>query len=474
MTQEPQLSLDNGDQPYPLRLIAYRTKGIGMALVPAKADRPWMTAGKTTFANRCLPMRIANQHGWFVLNPSSITITWNGGVGQRDLKVESSDGRPIAAMSHFGHGVLTWWLPYLFRTPAGYNMHVRGPVNFCKDGIIALDAIVETDWAVASFPMSWRVTRIGMPIRFEEGEPICMISPIPRSMLERCEPVVKSLDDAPSLQAKFQTWSASRKKHNNSLRDPAAPRTWEKHYFLGTHPGTSEHFTEHQIRLRVKPFSDPTATPDENLQSTPETGCTSTLSKRQASTTCPFHSLDQNSRSNICFRVIRSFLPNSSEIEHFLRSTRLQRRDSKIDLWRVDEDTAQTGILSANVHDAFPPDLCDLIHSRLAIWSSENQLGKLESCQLSLVMRSSGRNNVLLNDNSTYFILPLAIHRDWPLGINFWVHRKKANVFGRRKRIARIHANDFLAIPGGERISFRPVHFRKGGYAIVLEGTYIP
>jgi hypothetical protein len=38
-----------------------------------------------------------------------------------------------SAISHFGSGILTWNVPYLFRTPPGYNLLVRGPANWPKD-----------------------------------------------------------------------------------------------------------------------------------------------------------------------------------------------------------------------------------------------------------------------------------------------------------------------------------------------------
>ncbi|HMZ02762.1 MAG TPA: DUF6065 family protein, partial [Burkholderiaceae bacterium] len=57
--------------------------------------------------------------------------------------------------SHFGSGILTFSLPYLFRTSPGYGMLVRGPTNCAKDGAAPLDGIVETDWAPYSFTMNW-------------------------------------------------------------------------------------------------------------------------------------------------------------------------------------------------------------------------------------------------------------------------------------------------------------------------------
>ena len=61
--------------------------------------------------------------------------------------------------SNFGYGIVTWYLPYLFRTSPGYNLWVRGPVNSPKDGIVPLEGLVETDWAEATFTVNWKITR---------------------------------------------------------------------------------------------------------------------------------------------------------------------------------------------------------------------------------------------------------------------------------------------------------------------------
>jgi Family of unknown function (DUF6065) len=43
----------------------------------------------------------------------------------------------------------------VFRTPPGCNLYVRGPANSPKDGIAALEGIIETDWSEATFTMNW-------------------------------------------------------------------------------------------------------------------------------------------------------------------------------------------------------------------------------------------------------------------------------------------------------------------------------
>ncbi len=85
---------------------------------------------------------------------------------------------PVAAM--FGYGIVTWMIPYPFRTDPGWNLLVRGPANHPEDGVSPLEGLVETEdrtvprtmfWSTASFTMSWELTRPGAPVRFEAGEP---------------------------------------------------------------------------------------------------------------------------------------------------------------------------------------------------------------------------------------------------------------------------------------------------------------
>jgi hypothetical protein len=145
-----------------------------------------MNATDEHFANRCLPMLIANQAGWFVLNPRALRVTWTGGNSRDSLRIESvGGGLPPPAVSHFGHGILTWNLPYLFRTPPGYSLLVRGPANWPKDGIYPLEGIV-AGWSEATFTMNWKVTRPDHSITFEEDEPICMVVPFRVGELEAC------------------------------------------------------------------------------------------------------------------------------------------------------------------------------------------------------------------------------------------------------------------------------------------------
>jgi hypothetical protein len=244
----------------PNELIAYRvTNWPNMPLVAAGRERQWMDDSQRRFAYRCLPLLIANQAGWWVLNSHPIRVVWTGGWDPTCVKIQSLDNSAtVPASGHFGEGVLTFNMPYLFRTAPGYNLHVRGPANLPKDGIQALEGIVETDWTMATFTMNWKFTRTHTPIVFEKGEPICMLTPVQRGMLESLEPKVRDLRENPDLEQGFQTWSKARTGFIQASRLPHTPEFkegWQKHYFRGVHleGGVAP---EHQSKLELKPFDD--------------------------------------------------------------------------------------------------------------------------------------------------------------------------------------------------------------------------
>jgi hypothetical protein len=226
-----------------------------------------MDRTRERFAYRCLPLLIANQNGWFILNVHKIRCIWDGGTNESALRIACDAGPkdvPCPAASHFGHGVLTWNLNYLFRTSPGYNLWARGPANMFKPGIAPLEGIVETDWAVATFTMNWKMLAVNMEVEFLPGEPICMIVPVRRGDVERFTPKLRDLDTEADLKAKYEQWSASRSKFIQDLRTPqsqASEDKWQKDYFQGHVAGTNLKAPEHQVKLDVKEFQLPPPPP---------------------------------------------------------------------------------------------------------------------------------------------------------------------------------------------------------------------
>lgn len=241
-----------------LSIIAYQIyERVTVGIEPAPIDRAWMDSADQRHPYRCLPLNIANQNGWILTCPTEFEVFWYGGPAIADLEIRFLGPSDPAISSHFGSGVLTFSVPYLFRTPPGINLWVKGPSNWPKDGIQPLEGIVETDWSTSTFTMNWKITRSFEWIRFSRGEPFAMLVPVPRGLVDNLVPSLELLSSHPELQQRYAEWDASRRGFLSGLkeRDPAAiQQGWQKDYFQGKLPEGST-FAGHQTRLSVKPFS---------------------------------------------------------------------------------------------------------------------------------------------------------------------------------------------------------------------------
>lgn len=252
-----------GSQP---DLVAFHpTERPAVGLVPASRWRDWMGDWLKRSAQRCLPLLMASESGWVLENPRTFTAVWDGTDSIDGIRVEYPRGKPAhgVAGSTFGSGVLTFNVPYVFRTPPGVNMLARGPSNWPKDGIAPLEGLVETDWSVASFTMNWKITRADHPVTFEEGEPYCMVVPQPRGLLESFTPALRPMREDSELLEGFRTWSQARqelktKKFLSIYADDFKDyRTaWQKEYFRGQYPNGGP-APEHQTKLRLGRFDVP-------------------------------------------------------------------------------------------------------------------------------------------------------------------------------------------------------------------------
>lgn len=243
-----------------MKLTCYLFPGWEPRIRPASAKREWMDEAPEAFPYRCLPLNIANSHGWEILSPCGFEVVWNGGLDADDVTVRVDPGTrpedmPVAL---FGQGTFTFHVQGLFRTPPGWNLHVSGSPNSVKDGAVPLSGLIETDWAPYSFTMNWKLTRPNRPVRFEENEPFAQIFPIQRKIIEQVDPSFAPVDDDPLLKEQFQAWSRSRDAFHERMRTnpPANPsEKWQKFYYRGQNPDGKCPISDHQSKLRVRDFA---------------------------------------------------------------------------------------------------------------------------------------------------------------------------------------------------------------------------
>jgi len=250
-----------------MELVAYVFPGWEPRLRPASSRRDWMDASPERFAYRCLPLKMANAHGWEVLSPCGFSASWNGGMRPEDVTIVCDPGTPpdLAPVALFGQATLTFHVQAILRTPPGWNLWVSGSPNAAKDGISPLAGVIETDWSPYTFTMNWRFTRPDHAIRFEPDEPIAFLMPIARDSVEQFDARIAAIDEEPGLAAAFTQWSLSRDAFQQHMADhpAAAPADkWQKLYYRGLQPDGVTDAPDHRTKVRACPFG-PAATPPD-------------------------------------------------------------------------------------------------------------------------------------------------------------------------------------------------------------------
>lgn len=249
------------------RLEAFRLRPNAPELVACTGRRAWMDAFPDRHAYRCVPMTVANTHGWELLVPASFEVEWNGGSRPSDLVVRALDPLPPGhdldtfVRSHFSSGILTFDTGYVFRTPPGWNLLATGAFNEPRPGAYALTGIVETDWLPYPFTMNWQVTRAGK-LRFLKDEVFCTVVPVPKSYLEHWEVAVHDLADDPVLERQVAQFGTDRVAWSQQAAASGTDDTsvrCQRHYFSGRMPdGTT--VRDHAVTLRLKAPMDCTGT----------------------------------------------------------------------------------------------------------------------------------------------------------------------------------------------------------------------
>lgn len=158
-----------------LRLLPFGW-GEGWQLRPSPARRHWMD--ELPHGYKCLPMVLANQWGWQILCPTDVVVTWDGSAEPTGLRVETATQYEPAIKSQFGAGIMTFSPPWLFRTPPGWNLYLKGPSNRWKPNCVPLEGIIETWWLNYTFTLNWKLVEPGTVV-FAQGESLGQLVPVP-------------------------------------------------------------------------------------------------------------------------------------------------------------------------------------------------------------------------------------------------------------------------------------------------------
>jgi hypothetical protein len=108
--------------------------------------------------------------------------------------------------------------------------------------------------------MNWKFTRPDHPVRFEAGEPFCLVAPQKRGELEAFRPVLRHISGGPETAVAAEAWSRQRdemqvkkflSRYSGELAEAAGG--WEADYFKGRVPDGMS-FDEHETRRRLRGF----------------------------------------------------------------------------------------------------------------------------------------------------------------------------------------------------------------------------
>lgn len=241
-----------------MKLIAYKTFDYNVQkLIPAPRTREWMDQTPGAFAYHCLPLVMANSLGWYLTNDVPCEMEWDGTDSCSGLRIWATEElteneKQFLPASHFGSGVVTFQVEFLFWTERKISILTKGPANRPKHGITPLEGVVETDWLPFHFTVNWKMTAKNTRVRFERNEPIAQIIPWPMDFLDTMEPEILSMQSNPELYARFEDYRKKRTAFNETFDSDTKKR--QKYYVRGE-DSFGNKAPDHRTDWRVKPFS---------------------------------------------------------------------------------------------------------------------------------------------------------------------------------------------------------------------------
>jgi Family of unknown function (DUF6065) len=194
------------------------------------AKRAWLPE----FAYRCTPLAIANRSGIELCLRWGVSMRWDGGDTIQSLEIVP-ETELIA--SHFGSGIVSFVIPYLFKTPRSWSLWVLGPANDPMDGIAPLEGVVETAWSSMTFTMNWRMTAIDQWVHFVSGQAIGRVVPVRISAMRELWLEEKGKMDLPPRKRRaYDAWAKNRDAFLERLKKrdrEAEQQGWQKTYHRG-------------------------------------------------------------------------------------------------------------------------------------------------------------------------------------------------------------------------------------------------
>lgn len=237
------------------------TEDVEQWIRPCKPTREWMDQVPDRYIYRCIPLLAANTMGWELLNPVDAMVRWDGSELNTGVQVRSQPHR-FGPASHFGCGIVTWYLPFLFRTSPDLGLIVTGPANHEHNLAVPLDAFVRTDWLPFPFTMNWRLTEPDKIVEFAAGEPICRVLPYPLALLEETTLEIHDLAEDPAFLEEVNQWGIARQQNVAKQQQdaerwietgerPSGDGVWNTQYVRRKGKEVADGFLPHQTVFRT-------------------------------------------------------------------------------------------------------------------------------------------------------------------------------------------------------------------------------
>ena len=199
-----------------------------------KKKREWFTPH---FYN-CLPLTIGNQYGFIIKSEYSFSVIWNGGDRLEDtLLLFEKDPKTLIDFyprieSHFGHGILTVNMPYIFRTPPGVNLMTINPPNMIMPNITVMTGVIESDNLRRNFTFNLKVQQPNVEVFFPAGTPLAGFIPIPRNFADGFDMVwADEIFDEKTVLEELQA-NIDHRTHREEI-EPTLPNNIGRLYFKG-------------------------------------------------------------------------------------------------------------------------------------------------------------------------------------------------------------------------------------------------
>jgi len=233
----------------------------------AEVRRDWMDAVPESYIYRCIPLLAANTMGWELLNPVESRVLWDGGAGTENVKTICRKPGQFTASSHFGSAIVTWYVPFLFRTSSDLGLYVCGPANHEHIDAQPLDAFIRTDWLPFPFTMNWKISRAVTPVTFKAGEPIARIMPFPITLIDNTALEITTLSADAGFKKEVEAFGQARaanvaKQKENALKAeasgevPKADGVWNAQYVKAKGETADKGFIAHQTIFKpAKPVT---------------------------------------------------------------------------------------------------------------------------------------------------------------------------------------------------------------------------